>query len=158
MIFSAMMNPEISLLQRKIADYPERIDNMQKRYALVRAPKANNIESAIKGLNAYILQLKVNSGSFDKISEFINADLKRLEELMQEAWNGEDDSKESLQLSHVQLQHAAATVETYRRSIDAQLDGAQVALEKLKLAQKQKKTFDVVNLLAMIEKGDGYTL
>ncbi|SCY68388.1 hypothetical protein [Butyrivibrio sp. INlla14] len=158
MIFSAMMNPEIILLQRKIADYPERIDKMQKRYALVRAPKANNIESAIKGLNAYILQLKVNSGSFDKISEFINADLKRLEELMQEAWNGEDDSKESLQLSHVQLQHAAATVETYCRSIDAQLDGAQVALDKLKLAQKQKKTFDVVNLLAMIEKGDGYTL
>ena len=49
LIFSAMMNPEIILLQRKIADYPERIDKMQKRYALVRAPKANNIESAIKG-------------------------------------------------------------------------------------------------------------
>lgn len=158
MIFSAMMNPEIILLQRKIADYPEQIDKMQKRYALVRAPKANTIESAIKGLNAYILQLKVNSGSFAKINEYIMADLTRLEELIDEAGDSKDESLESLQLSHVQIQHAAATVETYRRSIDAQLDGAQVALEKLKLAQKQKKTFDVVNLLAMIEKGDGYIL
>ena len=153
-----MMNPEIILLQRKIADYPERIDKMQKRYALVRAPKADNIESAIKGLNAYILQLKVNSGSFAKVNEFINADLVKLEEMMQNAWAEGDESKESLQLSHVQLQHAGATCETYLKSIDAQLDGAQTALEKLKLAQKQKRTFDVVNLLAMIEKGDGYIL
>ena len=141
-----MMTPEIIVLQRKIADYPERIDKMQKRYALVRAPKATNIDSAIKALNAYMIQLKVNSSSFAKISESITADLTRLEELMQET--------ESLQLSRVQLQHAAATVETYLRSIDTQIDGAQVALDKLKLAQKQKKTFDVVNLLAMIEKGD----
>lgn len=153
-----MMNPEISLLQRKIADYPERIDKMQKRYALVRAPKATNIESAIKGLNAYVLQLKVNSGSFAKINECILADLTRFEELLGEAGDSNDESSESLQLSHVQLQHAAATVETYLKSIDAQLDGAQVALDKLRLAQKQKKTFDVVNLLAMIEKGDGYIL
>ena len=153
-----MMNPDIILLQRKIADYPERIDKMQKRYALVRAPKATNIESAIKGLHAYILQLKVNSGSFAKVNESVTADLVKLEAMMQEAWADEDESKESLQLSHVQLQHAGATVETYLKSIDAQLDGAQTALEKLKLAQKQKKTFDVVNLLAMIEKGDGYIL
>ena len=44
------------------------------------------------------------------------------------------------------------------KSIDAQIDGAVTAQEKLKLAQKQKKTFDVVNLMAMIEKGDGYIL
>ena len=63
---------------------------------------------------------------------------------------------ESLQMSHVQLQHAGATVETYKKSIDAQLDSAQTALETLTLAQKHKKTLDVVNLLSMIEKGDGY--
>ena len=153
-----MMNPEILLLQRKIADYPERIDKMQKRYALVMAPKATNIDSAIKGLNAYMLQLKVNSSSFSKVKESITQDLTRLEELIKVAGTDKDDSSESLQLSHVQLQHALATVETYLKSIDSQMDGAQVALDKLKLAQKQKKTFDVVNLLAMIEKGDGYRL
>lgn len=152
------MNPEILLLQRKIADYPERIDKMQKRYALVMAPKATNIDSAIKGLNAYMLQLKVNSSSFSKVKESITQDLTRLEELIKVAGTDKDDSSESLQLSHVQLQHALATVETYLKSIDSQMDGAQVALDKLKLAQKQKKTFDVVNLLSMIEKGDGYIL
>lgn len=152
------MNLEIILLQKKIADYPERIDKMQKRYALVQAPKANTIESAIKGLNAYILQLKVNNGSFTKLNESVATDLCKLEELMQTAWADEDEAKESLQLSHVQLQHTEATLETYIRSIDTQLDAAQTALEKLKLAQKQKKTFDVVNLLAMIEKGDGYII
>ena len=151
-----MLNPEIALLQKKIADYPERIDKMQKRYEMVQAPKATTIESAIKGLNAYMLQLKVNSGSFSKVNEAASEDLVKLEDMMQAAGTGE--MTESLQLSHVQLQHAVATTETYLKSIDAQMDGAQEALEKLQLAQKQKKTFDVVNLLAMIEKGDGYRL
>lgn len=151
-----MLNPEIKLLQKKIADYPEQIDRMQKRYALVMAPKSTEIVSAIKGLSAYMLQLKVSRGSFAKLYQDIAADCARLEKLTGEA-QGEDLS-ESIQLSHVQIQHAQATVETYLKSIDAQIDGAVTAQEKLKLAQKQKKTFDVVNLLAMIEKGDGYIL
>jgi hypothetical protein len=150
-----MINPEILLLQRKIADYPEQIDKMQKRYEMVRAPRAATIDSAIKGLNAYIIQLKVNSSSFAKVNGAISADLVRLEELMQAA--GGDESQ-SLQLSHVQLQQAGAMVQTYIKSIDAQMDGAHTALEKLELAQKHKKTMDVINLLSMIEKGDGYTV
>ena len=152
-----MINPEVALLQRKIAFYPEQIDKMQKRYSLVKAPKADTIESAIKGLGAYIIQLRVNGGSFAKISASIIEDLAAFEDMMQKT-QADDEMKESLQLSHVQLQHAGATVETYIRSIDAQLDGAESALETLKLAQKHKKTLDVVNLLAMIEKGDGHTL
>ena len=151
-----MMNPEILLLQRKIADYPEQIDRMQKRYSLVMAPKAATIESAIKGLNAYIIQLKVNSSSFTKTGASISADLERLEQMIQEETAGGKELSESLQMSLVQLQHASATVETYIRSIDAQLDSARTALETLTLAQKHKKTLDVVNLLSMIEKGDGY--
>ena len=151
-----MMNPEILLLQRKIADYPEQIDRMQKRYSLVMAPKAATIESAIKGLNAYIIQLKVNSSSFTKTGASISADLERLEQMIQEETDGGKELSESLQMSLVQLQHASATVETYIRSIDAQLDSARTALETLTLAQKHKKTLDVVNLLSMIEKGDGY--
>ena len=151
-----MMNPEILLLQRKIADYPEQIDRMQKRYSLVMAPKAATIESAIKGLNAYIIQLKVNSSSFTKTGAAISADLERLEQMIQEETAGGKELSESLQMSLVQLQHASATVETYIRSIDAQLDSARTALETLTLAQKHKKTLDVVNLLSMIEKGDGY--
>ena len=152
-----MINPEVALLQRKIAFYPEQIDKMQKRYSLVKAPKADTIESAIKGLGAYIIQLRVNGGSFAKISASIIEDLAAFEDMMQKT-QADDEMKESLQLSHVQLQHAGATVETYIRSIDAQLDGAESALETLKLAQKHEKTLDVVNLLAMIEKGDGHTL
>ena len=151
-----MMNPEVLLLQRKIADYPEQIDRMQKRYSLVLAPKAETIESAITGLNAYIIQLKVNSSSFTKMGASISADLERLEQMIQEETAGGKELSESLQMSHVQLQHAAATVETYIRSIDAQLDSAHSALETLTLARKHKKTLDVVNLLSMIEKGDGY--
>ena len=157
MVLGTMINPEVSLLQRKIADYPEQIDKMQKRYALVQAPKAVTIESAIKGLGAYIIQLRVNGGSFTKIRESINEDLARFEDMMQNTQT-DDEMSQSLQLSHVQLQNAGATVETYIRSIDAQLDGAESALETLKLAQKHKKTLDVVNLLTMIEKGDGHTL
>ncbi len=153
-----MMNPEVLLLQRKIAGYPEQIDKMQKRYSLVLAPKATTIESAIKGLNAYIIQLKVNSSSFTKTGASISEDLTRLEEIMHGLTAEGGEITESLQMSHVQLQHAGATVETYKKSIDAQLDSAQTALETLTLAQKHKKTLDVVNLLAMIEKGDGYKL
>ncbi|RKM55131.1 hypothetical protein D6853_10355 [Butyrivibrio sp. X503] len=153
-----MINSEIMLLQRKIADYPVQIDKIQKRYALVNTPKATSIESAIKGLNAYIIQLKVNNSSFDKIKEYIKVDGSRLDELMQQEQSGSVESADSLQLSKVQLQQAGAMVETYLNSISAQLDGAEVALEKLRLAQKQKKTVDVINLLAMIEKGDGYSL
>ena len=54
--------------------------------------------------------------------------------------------------------HAKATASDYVNSIDAQLDVAAVAKEKLELAQKQKKTIDVINLLTMIQKGDGYRL
>lgn len=151
-----MMNPEVLLLQRKIAGYPEQIDKMQKRYSLVLAPKATTIESAIKGLNAYIIQLKANNSSFTKTGAAINGDLERLEQMMREETAGGKELSESLQMSHVQLQHAGATIETYIRSIDAQLGSAQTALETLTLAQKHKKTLDVVNLLSMIEKGDGY--
>ncbi len=153
-----MLNPEIKLLQKKIADYPEQIDRMQKRYALVMAPKSTEIGSAIKGLSAYMLQLKVNRGSFAKLYQEIASDCSRLEQLTEKEAASGEELTESIQLSHVQIQHAQATVETYLKSIDAQLDGAVTAQEKLKLAQKQKKTFDVVNLLAMIEKGDGYIL
>ena len=152
-----MINPEVALLQRKIADYPEQIDKMQKRYSLVQPPKAATIDSAIKGLGAYIIQLRVNGGSFAKISASIIEDLAAFEDMMQKT-QADEQTKESLQLSHVQLQHAGATVETYIKTIDAQLDGAESALETLKLAQKHKKTLDVVNLLATIEKGDGYKL
>ena len=79
-----MMNPEVLLLQRKIAGYPEQIDKMQKRYSMVLAPKAATIESAIKGLNAYIIQLKVNDSSFTKVGASISEDLARLEEVISE--------------------------------------------------------------------------
>ena len=90
MVLGTMINPEVSLLQRKIADYPEQIDKMQKRYALVQAPKAVTIESAIKGLGAYIIQLRVNGGSFTKIRESINEDLARFEDMMQKAQADDD--------------------------------------------------------------------
>ncbi len=157
-LISTMLNPEIILLQKKIADYPEKIDSLQKRYAMAIAPKANEIGSAIKGLNAYMLQLKVCKNSFAKLYESVKADNDKLEMLIDQANAQGEDVTQSLQLSHVQIQHAQATLETYLKSIDAQMDGASVAKDKLGLAQKQKKTFDVVNLLAMIEKGDGYQL
>ena len=153
-----MMNPEVLLLQRKIAGYPEQIDKMQKRYSMVLAPKAATIESAIKGLNAYIIQLKVNNSSFTKVGASISEDLTRLEEVISEETAGGKELSESLRMSHVQLQHASATVETYKNAITAQLDSARTALDTLTLAQKHKKTLDVVNLLSMIEKGDGYKI
>ena len=153
-----MMNPEVLLLQRKIAGYPEQIDKMQKRYSMVLAPKAATIESAIKGLNAYIIQLKVNDSSFTKVGASISEDLARLEEVISEETAGGKELSESLRMSYVQLQHASATVETYKNAIGAQLDSARTALDTLTLAQKHKKTLDVVNLLSMIEKGDGYKL
>lgn len=151
-----MSDLEIKLLQKKIAGYPRQIDMLQKRYAMVIAPKSTEIGSAIKALSAYMLQLKVCRSSFSKLEQATRSDCQRLEELIDAECQGE--ISESVQLSHVQIQHAQATIETYMKSIDAQIDGAVTAQEKLKLAQKQKKTFDVVNLMAMIEKGDGYIL
>ena len=54
--------------------------------------------------------------------------------------------------------HAKATAKNYVDAIDSQIDVAMTAKEKLELAQKQKKTIDVINLITMIQKGDGYRL
>ena len=151
-----MNNQDLNLIQRKIACYPERISKMQKRYGAVFAPNASEISSAIKGLNAYMLQLQVNRGSFLKLQEEIDSDAAKLEEIEQSL--GRAELSESVRLSLVQVKHAKATASDYVNSIDAQLDVAAVAKEKLELAQKQKKTIDVINLLTMIQKGDGYRL
>ena len=152
-----MSSMEVLLLQKKIADYPERIDKMQKRYGTIIAPRSSEISSAIKGLNAYMLQLKVNRGSFAKLKQEIDQDVAKLEALEGDLDKAKELS-ESIRLSVVQVMHAKATTETYLASIDAQIDGAVTAKEKLELAQKQKKTVDVINLLTMIQKGDGYKL
>ncbi|WP_073390231.1 hypothetical protein WAA20_01465 [Butyrivibrio fibrisolvens] len=151
-----MNSQDLNLIQRKIAGYPERLGKMQKRYGAVFAPNASEISSAIKGLNAYMLQLQVNKGSFLKLKEEIEGDAAKLEEIEKSLDRAE--LSESVRLSLVQVMHAKATASDYVNSIDAQLDVAAVAKEKLELAQKQKKTIDVINLLTMIQKGDGYRL
>ena len=155
-VFLSMNSQELNFLQRRIADYPERLNRMQKRYGAVFAPNASEISSAIKGLNAYMLQLKVNRGSFAKIQEEIESDCNKLEEM--EGGIDESNLSESVRLSHVQVMHAKATAKNYVDAIDSQIDVAMTAKEKLELAQKQKKTIDVINLLTMIQKGDGYKL
>ena len=151
-----MNSQDLNLIQRKIAGYPERLGKMQKRYGAVFAPNASEISSAIKGLNAYMLQLQVNKGSFLKLKEEIEGDAAKLKEIEKSLDRAE--ISESVRLSLVQVMHAKATASDYVNSIDAQLDVAAVAKEKLELAQKQKKTIDVINLLTMIQKGDGYRL
>ena len=151
-----MNSQDLNLIQRKIAGYPERLGKMQKRYGAVFAPNASEISSAIKGLNAYMLQLQVNKGSFLKLKEEIEGDAAKLEEIEKSLDRAE--LSESVRLSLVPVMHAKATASVYVNAIDAQLDVAAVAKEKLELAQKQKKTIDVINLLTMIQKGDGYKL
>ena len=53
-----MSDLEIKLLQKKIAGYPRQIDMLQKRYAMVIAPKSTEIGSAIKALRVEFCNIK----------------------------------------------------------------------------------------------------
>ena len=74
-----MNQTEITFLQKKIADYPERIAKLQKRQEMMIVPSATEIESAIKGLNAYIIQLSAAKSSFDKIEAEAKEDTNNLQ-------------------------------------------------------------------------------
>lgn len=153
-----MMNQTlISVLQKKIADYPERIAKLQKRQEMIKPPAATEIETAVRGLNAYIIQLAATKSSFDKIEAEALLDTEKLKDLSDEL-EGQGEISDSVKYSLVQIQHILMTVGTHTQSLQALLDNAATAREKLELARKQKKALDVVNLLRMIEKGDGYRL
>ncbi|MDC7294283.1 MULTISPECIES: hypothetical protein [unclassified Butyrivibrio] len=154
-----MMNQtEITFLQKKIADYPERIAKLQKRQEMIAIPAATEIDAAIKGLNAYIIQLTATKSAFDKIEAEAGEDTDKLMRLSEEYSSQNGDVPETCRLSLVQIQHILMTVKTHTASLGELIDNAASAREKLELARKHKKTLDVVNLLRMIEKGDGYRL
>ena len=153
-----MNQTELTFLQRKIADYPERIAKLQKRQEMILVPSASEIESAIKGLSAYMIQLTAVRSSFDKIGAEALADKSSLEQHLNELSGSGEKIPETLSYSLVQLQHILMTTQTHSSSLQELLENAGQAREKLELAKKQKKTLDVVMLLRMIEKGDGYRL
>ena len=149
---------ELTLLQKKIADYPERLSKLQKRQEMITVPSATEIEAAIRGLNAYIIQLSATGNSFDKIEKEAAEDTDKLLKLSNELSQEEGDVPETVQYSLVQMQHILMTIQTHTASLQELTENAKAAREKLELALRQKKTLDVVNLLRMIEKGDGYRL
>ncbi|WP_026516877.1 hypothetical protein [Butyrivibrio sp. MC2021] len=153
-----MNQTEITILQRKIADYPERIARLQKRQEMIPVPAASEIEPAIRSLGAYIIQLTAVKSSFDKIGAEVRQDEEMLRGYLDEIAGSGQTAPETLRYSLVQLQHILMTTDTHTSSLEELLDSARQAREKLELAGKQKKTLDVVKLLRMIEKGDGYRL
>lgn len=153
-----MNQTEITFLQKKIADYPERIAKLQKRQEMIIVPSATEIESAIKGLNAYIIQLSAAKSSFDKIEAEAKEDTNNLQGYIDELEGSGQTAPESVRYSLVQLQHILMTAGTHTSCLEGLLENSKQAREKLELARKQKKTLDVVKLLRMIEKGDGYRL
>lgn len=153
-----MNKAELTFLQKKIADYPERMARLQKRQEMIMTPSATDIDAAIKGLNAYIIQLTATGNAFNKIEKEASEDTARLVSLSEEYSARAEDFPETCRLSLVQIQHILMTAKTHTASINELIDNAVAAREKLELARKHKKTLDVVNLLRMIEKGDGYRL
>ena len=55
---------QIKTLQRKIAEYPERISKLQARQKLIVTPSATEIGPAIKGMDAYLLFLRAGISSY----------------------------------------------------------------------------------------------
>jgi len=147
---------QLSLVQRKIAIYPEKISKLQDKQNLIKVPSADDIPSAIKGINAYLLFLRANYNSFIKLKEEIQIDSNKLEGYINNLNNAGEKVSESLQLSLIQANQAMASIQTYIDMTSSQIDNGEVVKEKLSLAQKQKESIDIANLLLMIKKGDGY--
>ena len=146
---------QLKMLQKKIADYPERISKLQERQNMIVTPSATEIGPALKGMDAYLLFLKAGKNSYKKLFEEASGDYDKLKSHIDSAEAGEEAS-DSVKISLVQLEQYMATIQNYINLMDSQIDNGEVVKEKLTLAQKQKENIDVANLLIMIKKGDGY--
>lgn len=147
---------QIKTLQRKIAEYPERISKLQTRQKLIVTPSATEIEPAIKGMDAYLLFLKAGISSYKRLYEEALGDFDKLNACIGNKNKSGEAVSESERISLVQIQQYMATIQNYIKIMDSQIDNGEIVKQKLLLARKQKKAIDVANLLYIIQKGDGY--
>ena len=147
---------QLKMLQKKIADYPERISKLQERQNMIVTPSATEIGPALKGMNAYLLFLKAEKNSYQKLFCEASGDYDKLKSHIDAEGAGDEGASDSARISLVQLEQYMASIQNYINLMDSQIDNGEVVKEKLTLAQKQKENIDVANLLIMIKKGDGY--
>ena len=147
---------QIKTLQRKIAEYPERISKLQARQKLIVTPSATEIGPAIKGMDAYLLFLRAGISSYKKLYEEASVDFAGLNSYIENKKSIGEVVSDSERISLVQIQQYMATIQNYIKIMDSQIDNGEVVRQKLMLAQKQKEAVDVANLLYIIKKGDGY--